>query len=160
LEIHRVQLLTNATMTPRVNALVLCSHFASRCVIATSLVDVGIMPSLTHDEKSTIIELLMGRYSYFYCEDVLLTRDLCRVSRALCRDEPLVKLVVLSLKSEWDAYLVALRARACDYLRLPTTKNEVMRLLTRASSRTPSSEVYPVSCEMEVGAQKVPNIFS
>jgi DNA-binding NtrC family response regulator len=78
------------------------------------------------------IYLVKESCALFFCEDVFLDTDLCDILKARRFKQPRTSLIVLPSRSTWDAYLLALRTKAFDYVRIPVTTNEIGRIVTRA----------------------------
>jgi DNA-binding NtrC family response regulator len=115
-----------------IHALVWCSDLETRCSVAKGLLQCGVTPTMAHSDRDVFIHLAKESCAFIFCEDVFLGVDLCDILEARRFKQPTTSLIVLSSKSIWDAYLLALRTKALDYIKIPVASNEIGRILTGA----------------------------
>src|SRR5271169_2191346 len=108
---HLVKMEAEPLVAERMRALVFCSDLGTRCVVAKSLLEYGVTPTLAHTDREVFMHLAKESCALVFCEDTFLDACLCDILKAR-KFQRFPSLVVLSSRSVWDAYLTARRTNA------------------------------------------------
>jgi DNA-binding NtrC family response regulator len=104
--------------------------------LASLLVECGLSATPASTVSETEIVLRDGRASVIVCSEQLPDggfTEILRLSKAEVRKVPVI---VFSHLADWNGYLNIVRAGAFDYIRYPSARGEVERVVRNAQKHT------------------------